>query len=196
MAILILLTAYVVGSIPTGVLLSRIVGIDPRRVGSGNIGATNVARAAGRWLGLATLIGDALKGALPVLVAQRADSTPWLPAFTGLATIAGHLWSCFLRLRGGKGVATAAGVFLVLSPPSVAIALGAFIATVTTSRYVSLGSMVAAAILPITSFALDGTSWTTLAALATTIAIVAKHRDNLRRLSSGTEPKIGRPRPA
>ncbi|HVN85011.1 MAG TPA: glycerol-3-phosphate 1-O-acyltransferase PlsY [Candidatus Binatia bacterium] len=191
MAIPLLLLAYVLGSVPTGVLLSRTVGIDPRRAGSGNIGATNVARTAGRWLGLLTLLGDALKGALPVWLAQRVTSDPALPAFVGLATIAGHLWSCFLQFRGGKGVATAFGVFLMLAPSAVGIALIGFLVTAVATRYVSLASMVAAGVLPLSSFALAGNGWIAIAALLTALAIIGKHRDNARRLVSGTEPKFG-----
>ena len=188
---LVLLAAYVVGSIPTGVLLSRAVGIDPRRAGSGNIGATNVARTAGNRLGALTLLGDALKGALPVWLAHAAAPSSWLPAAVGVAAIGGHLWSCFLRFRGGKGVATTLGVFLVLAPAAVAVALAAFAITVVAFRFVSLASMVAAMVLPVGAIALAADRAVALAAGMTAAAIIAKHRGNIARLLAGTEPKFG-----
>jgi len=189
--LLLLLIAYVLGSIPTGVLLSRAVGIDPRRAGSRNIGATNVARTAGRRLGALTLLGDALKGALPVWIAHLVAPASWLPAAVAVSAIAGHLWSCFLRFRGGKGVATALGVFTILAPNALVLALVAFAVTVAAFRIVSLASMVAAAVLPLGTMMLAANRSVTIAALLIAVAIIAKHRDNIARLLAGTEPKFG-----
>src|SRR5258706_115440 len=123
LGLLILLGAYVCGSIPSGLWLARVAGIDVRASGSGNIGATNVSRTAGLRLGLLTLVLDMLKGAVPVLVARSISPDGWLPALTALAAFYGHIFSMFVRFHGGKGVATAAGVFLVLAPKVLGAAL-------------------------------------------------------------------------
>jgi glycerol-3-phosphate acyltransferase PlsY len=191
MIVAVLLAAYLLGSIPSGVLLARTAGIDPRRAGSGNIGATNVARTAGGRLGLFTLVGDALKGALAVALAHLASGTAWLPAAAGLAAILGHLWSVFLRFQGGKGVATTLGVFLVLSPVAILASVAAFAITARSFRYVSLASMVAAVALALTSLLAAATSSVRVAAVVTSILILIRHRDNIRRLRAGTEPRIG-----
>jgi acyl phosphate:glycerol-3-phosphate acyltransferase len=192
----VLIAAYLLGSIPTGVLLARTAGIDPRRVGSGNIGATNVARTAGGRLGVFTLIGDVLKGTLAVLAAEAISGEAWLCAAAGLAAIAGHLWSCFLRFHGGKGVATTAGVFLVLAPLATLAAVFMFAIAARAFRYVSLASVLAALTLPAASLALARGPEVTLAALMAAIAIIAKHHENIQRLRAGTEPKFGLPRSA
>jgi glycerol-3-phosphate acyltransferase PlsY len=191
MIVAVLLAAYLLGSIPTGVLLARTAGIDPRRAGSGNIGATNVARTAGGRLGLFTLVGDALKGALAVALAHLASGTAWLPAAAGLAAVLGHLWPVFLRFQGGKGVATTLGVFLLLSPVAILASVLAFAITARSFRYVSLASMVAAVALALTSLLAAATSPVRVAAVVTSILILIRHRDNIRRLRAGTEPRIG-----
>jgi glycerol-3-phosphate acyltransferase PlsY len=191
MIVAVLLAAYLLGSIPTGVLLARTAGIDPRRAGSGNIGATNVARTAGGRLGLFTLVGDAVKGALAVALAHLASGTAWLPAAAGLAAVLGHLWPVFLRFQGGKGVATTLGVFLLLSPVAILASVLAFAITARSFRYVSLASMVAAVALALTSLLAAATSPVRVAAVVTSILILIRHRDNIRRLRAGTEPRIG-----
>lgn len=196
MTLLLLIGSYVLGSIPTGVLLGRVRGIDPRHGGSGNIGATNVARTAGRWLGLLTLIGDALKGAIPALIASSLSSDARVAAAAGAVAIAGHLWSCFLEFHGGKGVATALGVFLVLAPQAVAVAFVGFVLAFLITRYVSLASLIAVSLLPLAVFVIDVGAPTRTAALCAALAITAKHRDNIARLRSGTEPQFGAKRGA
>ncbi|MBI4517264.1 MAG: glycerol-3-phosphate 1-O-acyltransferase PlsY [Deltaproteobacteria bacterium] len=194
--ILLLLAAYLIGSVPTGVLLARTAGVDPRQVGSGNIGATNVARSAGTRLGLFTLAGDAIKGALPVLLAPAVSDTPWVSAATGLAAIAGHLFSVFLRFRGGKGVATAAGAFLVLAPLATIASVAVFAATAYAFRLVSLASMAAAGALPLLAMALGTSSAVAVAAWVTAMAVIARHRENIRRIAAGREPRFGARGPA
>jgi glycerol-3-phosphate acyltransferase PlsY len=189
--IVILALAYLFGSIPTGVLLSRTAGVDPRRVGSGNIGATNVARAAGRRLGLLTLIGDVLKGALPVVLAAAVAVSSWLPAGVALVTVLGHLFPCFLRFHGGKGVATAFGAFLVAAPLAAALSLLTFLVVGRLFRYVSLASIAAALTLPLAAVATGSDRWVDAAAAAVAVAIVARHHDNIQRLRKGTEPRFG-----
>ena len=191
MIVAVLLAAYLLGSIPTGVLLARSAGIDPRRAGSGNIGATNVARTAGGRLGFFTLVGDALKGVLAVAVAHAASDAAWAPAAAGLAAILGHLWSVFLRFQGGKGVATALGVFLVLSPLAILVSVLAFAITARTFRYVSLASMVAAVTLALACLLTVSSPSVRVAAVVTSILILIRHRDNIGRLRAGTEPRFG-----
>ena len=190
-AALILALAYLCGSIPTGVLLSARHGVDPRDIGSGNIGATNVARTAGTRVGILTLIGDALKGLLPVLLAARLGFDEVTVALTGLAAFGGHLFSCFLRFRGGKGVATALGVLLGLAPFAMAIVVPTFVVIVAATRYVSLASM-AMAVLTAPLLVVLGYPYSTIAAaMVMGLFIVVRHRDNIRRIRFGTESRIG-----
>ena len=188
---MLLLSAYLCGSIPTGVWLSRRRGIDPRDIGSGNIGAANVTRAAGVATGLMTFAGDALKGLLPVLVATHAGYAEPIAALAGFAAFIGHLYSCFLRLRGGKGVATALGVLLGLAPFTVMIVMPLFALTAALSRYVSLASLLAACVTPLLLIALRYPPATTAVGFATCLLIGVRHRYNIRRLRFGTEPRIG-----
>lgn len=183
--------AYFCGSIPTGVWLARRQGVDPRDIGSGNIGATNVARAAGNMAGVLTLIGDAAKGLLPVLLATRFGASDGGRAAVALAAFAGHIFPCFLRFQGGKGVAIALGVLLGLAPFGMAIVVPIFLLTVGISRYVSLGSIVAAAVTPVVLATLSYPTSTILAATAMGLAIGYRHRDNVRRIRFGTEARIG-----
>jgi glycerol-3-phosphate acyltransferase PlsY len=185
------LAAYLVGSIPTGVLLSRLRGVDPRDIGSGNIGANNVLRAAGPLLGALTLAGDAAKGFLPVLVAAWLGRGAPALALVGLGAFVGHVWSCFLGFDGGKGVATALGALLALAPFGMAITLPIFAVVAAVSRYVSLASLATAAATPAVLAALGYPAATVLAALAMSITIGVRHRDNIRRIRFGTEARIG-----
>jgi len=183
--------AYLAGSIPTGVLLSRRRGVDPRDVGSGNIGATNVARAAGPAAGLLTLAGDLLKGLVPVLLARRIGLSNAAVAAVGLSAFLGHLYSCFLGFDGGKGVATALGVLLALAPFGALILVGVFLATVAATRFVSLASLCAAALACPLLLILGYPPGTVAVAAATAALVTYRHRDNVRRLRFGTEPRIG-----
>jgi glycerol-3-phosphate acyltransferase PlsY len=197
LAILLLLgCAYLSGSIPTGVWLSLRHGVDPRDIGSGNIGATNVARAAGLPTGVLTLAGDALKGLLPVLFAVHAGYAEPIVAITALTAFIGHLYSCFLGFRGGKGVATALGVFLGLAPLAMAVVVPLFVATAAISRYVSLASLLAAAVTPVVLILLGCGRPTLVVALIIGVLIVLRHRDNIRRMRFGTEARIGAARPS
>lgn len=189
--IALLALAYFCGSIPTGVWLARRQGVDPRDIGSGNIGATNVARAAGNMAGVLTLIGDAAKGLLPVLLATRLGVSDGGRAAVALAAFAGHIFPCFLRFQGGKGVAIALGVLLGLAPLGMAIVVPIFLVTVGLSRYVSLGSIVAAAVTPVVLVALSYPTSTTVAGAVMGLAIAYRHRDNIRRMRFGTEARVG-----
>lgn len=184
------LLAYLVGSIPTGVLLGRAAGIDVRSKGSGNIGATNVARTAGRTLGVLTLIGDAAKGLLPVVLARVLGFGPSGIAAVAVAATAGHVFSVFLRFRGGKGVATGAGVLLGLAPAVAAASLFIFAGVVAASRIVSLASILATLAAPLGLVLFGYPTEFSLAAAAIAAIIVARHRENVSRLLAGTEPEF------
>jgi glycerol-3-phosphate acyltransferase PlsY len=183
--------AYLCGAIPTGILLSRRHGVDPRDVGSGNIGAANVARAAGVTAGVLTLVGDVAKGVVPVLIAKEAGYGSPAVALTGLAAFLGHLYSCFLQFQGGKGVATALGVLLGLAPTAMTIVLPIFLVALAASRYVSLASMVAAAATPLVLAILGYDSAMVVVAMMIATLIILRHRDNIRRLRFGTEARLG-----
>jgi len=184
---LLLAGAYLLGSIPTGLLLGKAYGIDVRKEGSGNIGATNLYRTVGRKVGVMTLAGDCLKGLLPVLAVKYSTLPAEYAAWVGLAAFCGHVFSVFLRFRGGKGVATALGVFLALSPIAVAIALGVFIAMMLIWRYVSLGSISAAAVMPIAVWALGEGRVIGIVTMIVAVIVIIRHTENIKRLAAGTE---------
>ena len=193
-----LVAAYLVGAIPFGLLIARaLIGVDIRRRGSGNIGATNVRRVAGNLAGVLTLAGDVAKGAVPVAVAAAHGELAghWggaYPAVVALAAFLGHLYPIYLKFKGGKGVATAAGGIGVLSPLTVLVALSVFIVAVAAGRRVSAGSMSAAVALPVSAFfiGLPPASVAVVAVMA--LFIIFRHKDNIRRLMDGSEPRLGR----
>jgi glycerol-3-phosphate acyltransferase PlsY len=193
MALLLVLFGFFLGSIPTGVILAKVFsGIDPRQVGSGNIGATNVLRAAGKKVAVATLLGDILKGVIPVLIAEAVlDSYFWIGA-VALAAFLGHIFSVFLKFKGGKGAATALGVFLALSPLSAGLAFAVCAATVAKWRYISLGSLVATAAFPGFLLLFDPHRVIVPFALIIAALIFWRHRENIKRLLAGTESKFGK----
>jgi glycerol-3-phosphate acyltransferase PlsY len=186
-----LVLSYLCGSIPTGVLLSRRRGVDPRDVGSGNIGATNVVRAAGATAGVLTLIGDLVKGLVPVLIARRIGLSSAGVALVGLSAFFGHLYSCFLGFDGGKGVATALGVLLGAAPLGALILVGVFVVTLAFTRFVSVASLLSAALAAPLLLALGYPTATITIAVVTGALVARRHRDNIRRLRFGTEPRVG-----
>lgn len=187
---LVMVASYLIGSVPVGFLLGRARGVDIRRFGSGNIGATNAWRVLGPAAGTAALLGDAAKGMIAVFLG-RYYGGHGLEVLTALAALAGHSWPVFLGFKGGKIIATGLGVFLALTPVPALLALLVWLAVVAVSRYVSLGSIVAAASLPVLSLALHRPLlYVAFAVLAAAIAIY-KHRPNIRRLLDGTESRIG-----
>ncbi|MEZ0329287.1 MAG: glycerol-3-phosphate 1-O-acyltransferase PlsY [Dissulfuribacterales bacterium] len=183
--------AYLLGSIPFGLLIGKAMGTDIRKHGSGNIGATNVTRTLGRKLGILTLSLDVLKGWLPVIISanllQGQENFESILSATALCAFLGHCYSIFLRFQGGKGVATAAGVFLAICPQALAIALLSFIIVVWRTGFVSAGSLTAALVMPLLqmfflpSLPVSIATWT-IAAL-----VWWKHRDNIQRLLRGKE---------
>jgi acyl phosphate:glycerol-3-phosphate acyltransferase len=186
------LMAYLIGSIPTGYWLGKAwKGIDIREHGSGNLGATNVFRVLGKGPGIFTLFFDVVKGLLPVLAAQHLFPDELrMAVFTGVATILGHTMSIFVRFRGGKGMATSAGVFAALLPLPSAAGISVFILVSGATRYVSLGSMLGALTLVISSFIFSvppPLAWTTV---GVGLLVVWTHRGNIQRLWKGTENRI------
>jgi acyl phosphate:glycerol-3-phosphate acyltransferase len=170
-------------------------GFDPRAVGSGNIGTTNVARAGGRIPGLVTLIGDFLKGFIPVELARFIpDSGPSALAIVGFAAFLGSIGSIFLKFRGGRGVATSLGVWLALAPKPIALVAGVFVVVLALSRIVSLASLIGALMLPPTVAALNCPPPYLLLAIFMTALVLLRHSKNIARLIRGEEPSIGKDR--
>jgi acyl phosphate:glycerol-3-phosphate acyltransferase len=204
----IVVTSYLLGSIPFGYLLVRIFrGEDVRQTGSGNIGATNVARTGSKGLAVATLLLDALKGYVAVahvfFLARHHPGhlPPWGPytvytlaALAGLCALIGHMFPVWLRFKGGKGVATALGAFLALAPMGVAASLVVFLAIVGITRYVSLGSILAAVVFPLAAWWLCPSTRSPsvmLLMVASSLLIIVRHKDNIRRLLAGNESRFG-----
>ena len=183
--------AYLIGSIPFAYLLSRRRGIDLRQVGSGNVGASNVLRTSGVSPAVLAMALDGLKGVVAVLVAQRITSGPAAPMAAGLASVIGHIYPVWLRFRGGKGVATAAGVFGVLTPPVLGAAAAVFLFVVWMTRFISVGSIAAAITLAIGTAATGAPAVVTIGAGVAAAIIIHRHRANLARLSAGTERRVG-----
>ena len=207
--LIVAVVAYLLGSIPFGYLLVRIFrGEDIRQTGSGNIGATNVARSGAKGLGIATLVLDALKGALAVALAWyvatdelKTSACPCivpaqLMATAALCAVLGHVFPVWLRFKGGKGVATALGVFCVLFPKAILVALAIFILVVAVTRYVSLGSILGAIAFPVAAYFVQHADWLSLLlASGVSLIIILKHHQNIRRLLSGTENRFGGNKP-
>jgi glycerol-3-phosphate acyltransferase PlsY len=189
--IFIALFGYLLGSVPTGLLLAKLFSkVDPRKSGSKNIGATNIFRTAGKTLGILTLIGDMLKGAIPVWIAiQWGESYLWI-AISGLSPFLGHVFPIFLGFKGGKGVATALGIYLVISPISVMIEFLIFAGIVWRWRFISLGSIICATTIPIliAFFRSDSQAYFILSVIMAAL-ILYRHQSNISRLLQGTENK-------
>jgi len=190
MEFLIIGLAYLLGSVPIGYILGSRAGIDVRKAGSGNIGATNVARLVGKREGIITLMADAAKGFIPVFVASLLGfSSDWI-ALTGIAAFLGHLYPVFLKFRGGKGVATALGVFLGVAPWATVLLAVIFAVAVFASRTVSLSAMIAAAAAPLALWLFSYPPCLIGMSGVLAILIIWRHRANIKRLIAGTEPKF------
>ena len=185
--------AYLIGSIPFSFLVARAFGVrDVRRVGSGNVGATNVLRSAGRTAGALALGLDAGKGALAVALAERlAPGDALLPAASALAVVVGHVYPLWLGLRGGKGAATGLGAFAVLEPVAALLGFVVFVLTVAVTQLASLGSVLGATSLAALVLVFRGLDPVAISAAVTAALIVFRHRANLRRILDGTERRIG-----
>jgi len=182
--------SYLLGSIPTGYLLARSRGIDIREIGSGNIGATNVARALGKKAAIATFTGDMLKGVIPVLIAGRLGLGLKVAAVAGLIAFLGHCFSVFLKFRGGKGVATGFGACLALAPVPALIVIALWGVIFLSTRLSSLAALVAALILPVLIWLISEPSVLFYFALPVIIILIFNHRENIQRLWKGKESKF------
>jgi len=190
--ILCLLGAYLLGSIPTGLLLSKMLtGRDIRDYGSGNIGAANVARVIGLQSGMLTLLADALKGFVPAWCGATLLHSTQAACMLGAAAFAGHLFPVALRFHGGKGVATCFGVLLYLSPAAALIAAAVFAAVVAASRFVALGSLLCAVMTPAVLALIAAPEPVRIVGSCMCLCIVIRHRENIRRLLRGCEHRIG-----
>lgn len=185
---------YLAGSVPFAFLLARRAGIDVRRVGSRNVGAANVMRSTGTGRAVAVMALDVAKGAAAVALANITTGGAALAAMTGAAAVVGHIYPVWLRFHGGKGVAVAAGVFVMLTPVATALAAVVFLLTVWTTRYVSLGSIAATIALPPVAWAVGAPVAVVFAAAGSASLILFRHRTNLQRLREGTERRLGRDR--
>jgi glycerol-3-phosphate acyltransferase PlsY len=199
--ILTVLIAYLLGSIPTGFLVAKARGVDIRTAGSGNIGATNVFRIVGKWAGILVLLADAAKGWLAVFVvakliagcfysAASPQALEWFAICAGIAAILGHNYTCWLHFKGGKGIATSAGVLVALVPVPLLISLGVWIVVFGLSRYVSLASISAAFVLPFASWAFAESLTLIVITAALAVLAIYKHKGNIKRLINGTENRI------
>jgi acyl phosphate:glycerol-3-phosphate acyltransferase len=187
-----LVAAFLLGSIPFGAILARLRGVDIQEHGSGNIGATNVARTLGRPLGVVVLLLDGAKGALPTYagLALAPQLGPWASAATGLLAVLGHCYSPWLRFNGGKGVATALGVFVVVDPVAAAICVALFVLVYAVLRKASAGSLVGTSAMPVILYFKGASAPIIATAIATVVVILWRHRGNLSRLATGTEHDV------
>jgi glycerol-3-phosphate acyltransferase PlsY len=193
-----ILLAYLLGSVSSAIVMSRLLRLpDPRGIGSGNPGATNVLRSGSKTAAALTLIGDMAKGWLPVfIVMQMSSFAGWMVALVGLAAFLGHLYPVYFRFKGGKGVATALGVILALSPLAGLLVIVTWLVAAATLRYSSLAALLAALAAPVLLYAVQMQSgqqnlWFVAAVLGMTGMLFARHHTNIRRLIEGTEPRIG-----
>jgi len=196
MEYLLVFVGYLVGSIPFGLVLGKCLGIDVRDAGSGNIGATNVNRLLGKKMGAITLLADAGKAVLPMLAASKLlrgnpNAQFWVAA-TGSAAFLGHLYPLYLKFKGGKGVATALGIFFYIQPLAVSLCIAVFVAVVRVWGYVSLGSLVASALMPLLVFLLEGLDHKTYLAMLIATLIWVKHANNIKRLVNHQENRVKR----
>jgi len=184
--------AYLVGSIPFGLLVSRALArVDIRRHGSGNIGTANVLRIVGKQAAALTLLGDLLKGFLPVVAALSLGASELWVAGVGLAAVLGHNWSVYLRFAGGKGVATSFGALLAMTPPPALLGLLTWTAVVLIFRYTSLAALIASVCIPPVILFFTGAGPYLAFSLLAALLIFVRHRDNIKRLWAGTEHRVG-----
>jgi glycerol-3-phosphate acyltransferase PlsY len=191
--LLLVLFAYLLGSVPAGYILGYLAGVDVRTAGSGNVGATNVARVVGRRQGVLTLLADAAKGFIPTFLATQSGLQPWAAALIGVAAFLGHLYPVFLNFRGGKGVATGFGVLLGIAPWATFCLIPLFGVVVLTTRIVSLSSMVSAAAAPIALWLFYYPAVVIIMSAFLAVMVILRHQRNIQRLLAGTEPKFGVP---
>jgi glycerol-3-phosphate acyltransferase PlsY len=191
--VLVVVAAYLIGSLSFATILVRVfLGKDVRELGSGNAGATNVLRTAGGKLAAATMALDVVKGSAAVLLMRAVTYDPLWAGLAAVAAVLGHLFPVFFGFRGGKGVATVIGAFLVLAPLAVLVVVLVFAAVVALTRYVSLGSVTAACVLPLALRLLHAPDAIIVTGAAMTLLLLVSHRANIRRLLAGTERRLGK----
>jgi glycerol-3-phosphate acyltransferase PlsY len=213
--IIVAVAAYLLGSIPTGYLVAKAKGIDIQKSGSGNIGATNAMRVLGKPAGIFVMVVDAAKGygavyfgslIVKYLMDHRSTASPgshdefialenaaqFLPIIAGICAVLGHNYPCWLKFKGGKGIATTAGVYLAFAPVALLIALAVFILTILVTRYVSVGSIAAAIVLPVAVWFNCGNLFFESVTIALSLLAIYKHKSNIKRLMAGTESRFGK----
>lgn len=183
--------AFLSGSVPFGAVIAGLKGINLKKAGSGNIGATNVLRTMGKWPALFTLTGDVVKGVLPVVAAKYFMNNATMEGLAGLAAISGHIFSPFLGFRGGKGVATGIGVLLAYSPVAALITIILWLTVALITRYSSLGAIASFLLLPLNIYIFDYSREKLFISLIISILLILRHGANIKRLTKGTETKIG-----
>jgi glycerol-3-phosphate acyltransferase PlsY len=188
---LVIAFSYVLGSVPFGVVFTLAKGIDLRSVGSGNIGATNVLRAAGKGTAIMTLLGDILKGSAAVALARVLELGPLYEGLAGIAAVVGHDFSVFLRFRGGKGVATSIGMVLIYAPQAGILTVVLWLSAVLITRYSSLGAIVSFALLPVVMLLQGQAEQKVLVAVILSSLLLVRHAGNIKRLVAGTERRFG-----
>lgn len=191
LGVFIVVLAYLLGAVPTGLLIGKAAGVDIRKVGSGNIGTANVLRAVGKWAAVLTMFGDMLKGLVPVVLARLVVEDPWIIALAALASVVGHCWPVFLRFKGGKGVATGAGTILGLAPLLGLGLFGLWWVVALASRYTSLAAIVTMAAGPFVFLFFGQPIPYVLYTLLGGALVIWLHRENVRALLNGTERKVG-----
>ncbi len=190
MIVLCMIGAFVLGSVPFGLIVARTKGIDLRKVGSGNIGATNVLRSVGKWAALFTLAGDMLKGVLAVILARHLSLGESAVGLIGIFAILGHDFSLFTRFKGGKGVATSLGVLLVYSPAVGGASVAIWIIALAVWKYSSLSALMAFFFVPLDIYLFDYSANKLIFGIIIMLLMIYKHKGNIERLIKGTEPGI------
>lgn len=188
--ILLLIIAFILGSIPFGIIIAKAKGVDLKKVGSGNIGATNVLRSLGKWPAALTLLGDILKGTVAVALGRYIEVGSAFEGLIGISAILGHNFSVFLGFKGGKGVATSLGVLIIYAPQVALITLIIWFIVAIVTKYSSLGALVSFGLLPLNIFLFDDKQKLFIAIIITAIIFI-RHSDNIKRLINGSERKIG-----
>ena len=186
-----MLLSFVIGSIPFGIIIAKTRGVDLKRVGSGNIGTTNVLRAMGKWPAAMTLLGDALKGTAAVAIGRYLVGGTLYESIAGVSVILGHNFSLFLGFKGGKGVATSLGVLLIYAPKAALATAILWVLVAVFTKYSSLGAIVSFGLLPVNVILLNYDRTRFFVSLFITLLILLRHRDNIQNLIKGAERKIG-----
>ncbi len=189
--LILIVIAFIIGSVPFGLLIARLKGVDLRKTGSGNIGATNVLRAVGKVPALLTLAGDILKGTIAVALGGYFLDNLLMEGIVGLAAIAGHNFSLFLGFKGGKGVATSIGVLILFAPKAALITLILWLGVALMTRYSSLGAIVSFGLLPLNIYLFDYTKEKLIISVIIAALLLIRHSANIKRLLNGSESRIG-----